>query len=279
MGYSEEDFPIKECHNPEWLSLVWQPRELTEQSKCCPKLHTQSSKCSLNPLPVWKRILPKLEECISREARRREDARLRQRTTEAELLLEVCLHELWPTCKKVLTTYAALRGSDEICEVINNDTSVSVTREAMEAVLPSVIKRQTDTNYALYLEAFQRALSPQIPEDDVKPQPLQPDLNSAIALFPCLFCNGQCLDTSYTLGELSQHIRDNHSKRNIFWRDEKGPESIRLHVDTVGLVLKMLRLPQDTAYDDVCGKVVCLCGKPGFEQPTQFSSLVRPRFY
>lgn len=199
---------------------------------------------------------------------------MRQRTEEAETLLEVCLHELWPTCGKVLTTYTALRGSDEIRGVIDNDTSMPVTREAIETVLPNVLKRQTDENYALCSKALQRALHSQSSGDDVMPRP---DLNSAIALFPCLFCNSQPIGTNYTLGELSQHIRDNHSKRSTVWREGKGLESIRLHVDTVGHVLKMLRLSQDTLYDDVCGKVVCLCGKPGFEQPAQFSSLVRRR--
>lgn len=39
-------------------------------------------------------------------------------------------------------------------------------------------------------------------------------------------------------------------------------------------VLKMLHLPADSSYSDVSGKVVCLCGNPGFQQPASFGELV-----
>ena len=65
---------------------------------------------------------------------------------DAEDLLETCITELLPTCEKVLTTFTAIRDSHEISNIID-DASTSVTREDIEAILPDILKRQTDKNF------------------------------------------------------------------------------------------------------------------------------------
>lgn len=178
-----------------------------------------------------------------------------------------------------MTTYDALRTSDEIREIIDNDMKLPVMRDAIDAVLPNVLKKQSDRNYLLYLEAFQRALYPELSAEACKVQPL-PDFNSVIALFPCLFCSGYPVERNYALSELSRHIKEKHlspGQSDVYWWTLKGLESIRFHTNTVRQALTMLGLPEDTHYEAVSGKVVCLCGDPSFEQPAQFSALVRCR--
>ena len=76
--------------------------------------------------------------------------RLSQRMKDAEDLLETCITELLPTCEKVLTTFTAIRDSHEISNIID-DASTPVTREDIEAILPDILKRQTDKNFARYV--------------------------------------------------------------------------------------------------------------------------------
>ena len=51
------------------------------------------------------------------------------------------------------------------------------------------------------------------------------------------------------------------------------------HAEKAREVLQALGLPEDTKYTDISGKILCMCAKPGFEQPATFSQLVSPISY
>ena len=180
----------------------------------------------------------------------------------------------------MLTTFTAIRDSDEISNIID-DASSPVTREDIEAILPDILKRQTDKNFARYMDALQQALSPDSFEghDDAELQIL-PDLDSAIALFPCPECDNEDVARNYTLTELVQHTKETHLRADdselpeALWMKRGLLDRTHFHVDTARKVLKMLDLPEDTRYEAISGKVICLCGRFDFA-PAQFSALVR----
>ena len=224
---------------------------------------------------VWKRILPDLENCIACEATRRANARWDQRVDEANAILKTYLEELPPTCVDVLTTYVQLFKSEEVEDMLGeDDSSIPVTRERFDAVVPAVLKKQSEKNYLRLMDALRCALHPESSEDEAKLQPL-PSLDSVIAMFPCTNCDYPA-GSNYTLGELCQHMRKDHLRRaDMYSWLEESRRLGRIHLGTVRQVLTMLGLPEDTRYQDISGRVVCLCGKPDFNQPVSFSALVR----
>ena len=224
---------------------------------------------------VWKRILPELENSIACEATRRENARWDQRVDEAVAILKTYLEELPSACVDVLTTYMQLFASNEVKNMLDeDDASIPVTRERFDAVVPGVLKKQSEKNYVRLMDALRCALHPELSEDEAKLQPL-PSLDSVIALFPCTNCSDYPVENNYTLKELCQHMKKDHLQGEgmRFWQG--APLKLgRIHLDIVRRALTMLGLPEDTRYQDISGRVVCLCGKPDFKQPVSFSALV-----
>ena len=262
----------------EWLSLVNQPRNLTEQSTCLLS-YAQNYDTHLGAQSVWKRILPKLQILISKEPERRMRLRRLQYVAEADTALGSYLKELPPTIGHTLTTYQKLRGSEELRKMIERgDIDIQITRELFDVVVPAVITGQSSENHVLYLDALRCALHPELPVSDAKLQP-NPHPDSVIALFPCLHCaDYRVTKRNYSLNELSQHVKERHLLTHESSGDRPPEESLapkHFQIDIVRQVLKMLGISEDTRYQDISGKVVCLCGKPDFEQPAQFSALVR----
>lgn len=278
MGYSEDDFP-RGPFSKTWRSLLWQPRELTEQGSYAPPYFLSPG---IYLLSAWKRLLPQLEEHISKEAKRKKWLRRHKRMYEVDGILKACLTELPSTGERVLTTYAAIRESEEISKLVdeNDAAMMPITRENIEAILPDILKRQTDKNVERYTDALRHALSPDPLGDGAELPPL-PDLKSVVALFPCSECDNKEVARNYTLTELVQHTKQTH----LVGGAHKGVKSVdealqvdrtHFHVDTVRQVLRMLGLSEDTRYEAVSGKVICLCSRFTSEQPVHFSALVRP---
>ncbi|KAI0086762.1 hypothetical protein BDY19DRAFT_327671 [Irpex rosettiformis] len=254
LGYTEDEFPDNH-YDPEWESLVFQPRELTEQ--------------------IWKRILPKLKDCMVEEAQRKSRARRQQRGFEVGNILLTFLEELLPTNGDFLPPYMEILKSDEVNEMIDeDDAQTPVTRERFDVVVPAVLRKLADKRRARFMEALYHALYPESLTTDAELQPT-PDLDCVMALFPCLSCHDHLIKRNYTVSELNQHMKERHLRGMAKYVQSDGDfETARFQVDRVRQVLQMLGIAEDARYQDVSEKVVCLCGKPGFEQPAQFSALI-----
>ena len=204
----------------------------------------------------------------------------------ANTILCSYLTNFLPTIDDVLTSYDKLRAaaSEGLRKNIEEgDDDNPVTHEFIDTIVPAIIAAQNEERRALYMNALRYALYPELSEDDVKLQPL-PDPDSVIALFPCLYCADCTVDRNYSFAELEQHMKSRHFSTHVTSSSgscnpsqsvEHGLPPKRFKVDIVRHVLKMLEIPEDARYQDISSRIVCLCGKPGLEQPAQFSALVR----
>lgn len=73
--------------------------------------------------------------------------------------------------------------------------------------------------------------------------------------------------------KLPQHSRGVAGTRSRIRDACAGPERV-FRIGTARAILNVLGLPENTPYDEVTDRIVCLCGKPGFTQPTSFADLV-----
>lgn len=202
-------------------------------------------------------------------------ARRKERQAEVHAHLHAYLAEASSADLDLLPPYPELMMLKAYKEMIDEDeANVPITRERFDAVVPAILKQYSAKMLPTFVKALQRALHPEASDEDIDTLPA-PDLESALAMFPCRYCEEFLVDVNYTLSDLKEHMKEVHlqpSEMNFWTSKGLGPD--RFHVDDIRQLLKMLGLPESTRYQDISGRVVCLCGKHGFEQPVSFSTLV-----
>ncbi|THH02637.1 hypothetical protein EW026_g188 [Hermanssonia centrifuga] len=243
MGYQISDFPK---WSYDWSRLLGQPRELTPR--------------------IWKQIQPKLLLIIACEKQRklahalrtRMDMRKAEVKQQYQLYLKdvlddkLLLPNIWELV--ILPEVKALMSEEE--------ATIEVTRERFMGVVSQAVDTFNLEERARLVKMLQEPAL-RIPDynpyegrgkDTTTPMDAEGDvekLNHATSIFSC-------------------------SRRKFHPDAPRRPvvgvlENI---VDTASVVLKMLGLSSHTAHTEVPKKVVCLCGRPDFQQPAEFLELV-----
>ncbi|KAI0338123.1 hypothetical protein BDW22DRAFT_1363238 [Trametopsis cervina] len=243
LGYHRSQWPRSDS---QWKSLVHQPRELTPR--------------------IWKQILPKLEAAIKSEIARQSQQELTRRKAargkEVTALYKAYVDALPAVHDLILPPCSTLCGRPAVVRLIeDNEARHPVTPELFDLFILPEIK-----NYALEVSSsLEAALQPTsgLPFT----QSPEPGLGSATALFYCIYprCGTQNL---YSYAELAAHIRLRHTSYGDTHHYRQYTAS------RTSAVLRKIGLSDDVPYAEINRKVICLCGKPDFEQPATFSALM-----
>lgn len=219
---------------------------------------------------VWKQILPKLEAAIKSEIARQSQQELTRRKAargkELTALYKAYVDALPAVHDLILPPCSTLCGRLAVVRLIeDNEARHPVTPELFDLFILPEIK-----NYALEVSSsLEAALQP----TSALPftQSPEPGLGSATALFYCIYprCGTQNL---YSYAELAAHIRLRHTSYGDTHHYRQYTAS------RTSAVLRKIGLSDDVPYAEINRKVICLCGKPDFEQPATFSALVSPSY-
>ncbi|KAI0781575.1 hypothetical protein BC629DRAFT_566856 [Irpex lacteus] len=259
MGYSEDQFPSRWMGS--WRSLISQPRELTPR--------------------IWKQILPKLEACIKEEAQRKEKEargqRMEQRQNELCSIYKNYLAELPLTYSEPLPTYYELLGFDEVNHMLQRDDgTLPVSLEDFASIAPTVLDEHAQRMSLSLTEFLHRAFHSDASQSEADTaNKMSLNLDSVFAISSCGYCYSgyeRSRPYSYSFSELKRHIRDRHVMEG--YSSSAGCIIAASRIDIIRKILAALDISEDARYDDVSKRVVCLCGKPSFQQPAEFSALV-----
>lgn len=227
---------------------------------------------------VWKQISPKLEACIKEEAKRREtvarEKRLRARQAELRVVYEGYIAELPQTYTEPLPAWHQLLKFDEVKHLLERgEGTVPVSQEDFASIVSSVLEKHAQAMTATLTEALEYAFPPYATKSEAGSDTQTTlNLDSVFAIFSCEYCySGAKNHRDYSFSELKQHIREKHLMASY------GHSAYNISASrksTIRKILRMLNIPENARYDDVSKRVVCLCGKPSFQQPAEFSALV-----
>lgn len=225
-------------------------------------------------------MLPKLEECIREERalekQRKLWQRARARRAELQRVYREYITGLADSETQTLPPLCTLEGFEEIDALIKaDDYQTTITIERLETVLPSVFAAYASTLRSNLLKAVEEACKPVIGSFRLEALLGQECLDFAFCLYSCSWCKGPLPESVYSYRELLAHIHDTHmfdSWRPSAYRIDGTPSLLAL------TILSELGISEDISHADISGKVVCMCAKPGFSQPSAFSKLVHPRF-
>ncbi|KAI0338143.1 hypothetical protein BDW22DRAFT_1363265 [Trametopsis cervina] len=240
----------------EWKNLVYQPRALTPR--------------------IWARIEPQLTALIAAEPAKR-NARIEDRCTELLAILQDIDRLLPPSPILPFPSSALLFQNKALIDALQADggrvrmTStrfLAVTLDARHAHAVTVIHaflkalRGSGAAGAAGASRAQAALG-------------MVELHLATSIFPCYYCPLTTPVSADTYGwrDLLTHVRRVHLLDPHAFPHARAFQTAS--GKTSRAVLSALGMPANTLYTDVSEKVVCLCGKPGFVQPTTFANLLR----
>ncbi|PSR76153.1 hypothetical protein PHLCEN_2v8651 [Hermanssonia centrifuga] len=94
-------------------------------------------------------------------------------------------------------------------------------------------------------------------------------LNRATSILKCYRCSLSSPTSYFPFTKITRH--------NLKFHPDSPYKAIsreKAVTGTASAVLKVLGLPSSTRYSDISRKIVCLCGKPDFQQPAEFSELI-----
>ncbi len=94
-------------------------------------------------------------------------------------------------------------------------------------------------------------------------------LNRATSILTCYRCSLSSPTSYFPFTGITRHILKFHPDSSY-----KAISREKAVIGTASAVLEMLGLPSSTRYSDISRKIVCLCGKPDFQQPAKFSESV-----
>ncbi|KAI0338131.1 hypothetical protein BDW22DRAFT_813003 [Trametopsis cervina] len=245
--FDPSHFPTISNYN--WRRLVYKPRALTPR--------------------IWKDILPQLIGLIATEPAERE-ARRQARVNELWTIWESYVHEIPPSPTVPYPSAAVIFNSPTIQDALRaHDHRVHMTMQRFLAFSHNVLLDHVNMIVHCMRDALQRTRN-HFDGADALPVAF-PDLQLATTIFPCYYCPQP--SSTYCHRDLLTHIRQVHLlERDAFPRPEAF---VTASGETSRRVLHALGLPASTLYSEVTGRVVCLCGKQGFVQPTSFANLLR----
>ncbi|KAI0338129.1 hypothetical protein BDW22DRAFT_813135 [Trametopsis cervina] len=242
LGFTPAQFPT--TADDHWKRLVYQPEALTPR--------------------IWRLIRRQLIALIAAEPAKRR-ARIQERIYEVAIIFRE--YGRTPTQSQLpemplwlLVKEKAIH--DALC-ADGGHTPMTLTR---------FLKVSFNIRFAHYLTVINSLLK-SIQHDAGGVRTVISDLYLATSIFPCYYCPQAAPVSTYGWYDLVEHVRCVHLRdRNVI-----------LHADalrtasgeTSRAVLRALGLSASTSYKDLTGRVVCLCGKVGFPQPTTFANLLR----
>ncbi|THH02676.1 hypothetical protein EW026_g187 [Hermanssonia centrifuga] len=263
MGYQASDFPPKYDYN--WRRLLEQPRELSSR--------------------IWKQIQPKLVAAIALEKEQKvwaeRGVRIDLRRQEVRTLYQLYIEDIEDD-EVLLPGSVEFTYLPEVTALVSRDDGlIEVTQERFMDVVAEAMTTFNISERAklanLLREPAPRCTdydSSDEDDDTISRTPMEiacdlEVLNRATSILTCYRCSLSSPTSYFPFTGITRHILKFHPDSSY-----KAISREKAVIGTASAVLEMLGLPSSTRYSDISRKIVCLCGKPDFQQPAEFSELI-----
>ena len=161
-----------------------------------------------------------------------------------------------------------------VSDLLEEDgAQVPVTRERVDTIFDALSTVVEEFNTKVLTDLFCK-LPASSPEDDLRIVRSKAMLKSAATLFRCTMCGDRPM---FPFAALLQHFNQAHYTVHSTW--ERNCCFIyyqRAASEIAAQIFAVVGLPDNSPAESLerNAKIVCLCGKPGFEQPATLSKLV-----